>query len=67
MHHINKEERCPLHGWGVEVCDANSMMSPKFLHFLREYHIESLPKDGLKPVDDNHIILNIHVNECTYL
>ena len=56
-----------LHGWGVEVGNAISMVLPILFILFREYCIKSLPEDGLKPVDDNQVILNMHANKCTYL
>ena len=56
-----------LHGWGVEVSDTISMVLPILFILFREYCVESPLEDGLKPVDDNQVILNAHATKCAYL
>ena len=61
------EEHFLLHGYGVEVGNAISMVQPILFSIFREYYIESPPEDSLKPVDDNHVILNVYASKHTYL
>ena len=67
MHYIGMEECFPLHGLGDEFGKAISMVPPILFILFREYCIESLLQDGLKPGDDNQVILNAHANKCAYL